>query len=90
LNRMDFVAGWNGAHKPAHTLSDIVVFPDGIWNLDFSFMSGPNFCLSQSFSVVHILALQYISAVYPLVLALIAFIIIELYARNFRLLQGWN
>ena len=68
----------------AKALSTIVVFPYSIWSLDFSPISGPNFCLSQTISVLHILALQYISAVYPLVLSMVAFIIIELHARNFR------
>ena len=68
----------------ARALSSILVFPYSIWSLDFSSITGPNFCLSQSISVLHILALQYISAVYPLVLSMVAFIIIELHARNFR------
>ena len=68
----------------AKALSGIVIFPYSIWSLDFSSISGPNFCLSRSISVLHILALQYISAVYPLVLSMLAFIIIELHARNFR------
>ena len=72
------------SQKPAIALSGIVIFPYRIWSLDFSSISGPNFCLSQSISVLHILALQYISAVYPLVLSMLAFIIIELHARNFR------
>ena len=68
----------------AKVLSGIVIFPYSIWSLDSSSISGPNFCLSQSISVAHILALQYISAVYPLALSMLAFIIIELHARNFR------
>ena len=75
---------WLKGSRLAILLSGVVVFPYSIWSLDFSSISGPDFCLSQSISVTHILALQYISAVYPLVLSMLAFIIIELHARNFR------
>ena len=75
---------WLKELDKANALTSIVIFLYGIWSLDFASMSGSDVCLSQSFPVVQILALQYISAVYPLVLAIIAFIIIELHARNFR------
>ena len=75
---------WLKGSRLAILLSGIVIFPYSIWSLDFSSISGPDFCLSHSISVAHILALQYISAVYPLVLSMLAFIIIELHARNFR------
>ena len=83
-----FTTFWNlwlkRSQKPAIALSSIVIFPYSFWSLDFSSISGPDFCLSQSISVPHILALQYISALYPLVLSMLAYIIIELHARNFR------
>ena len=75
---------WLKEQDKANALTSIVMFPYGIWSLDFASMSGSDICLSHSFPVVKILALQYISAVYPLVLAITAFIIIELHARNFR------
>ena len=75
---------WLKGSRLAIILSDIILFPYSIWSLDISYISGPNFCLSQSISVAHILALQYISALYPLVLSMLAYIIIELHARNFR------
>ena len=75
---------WLKGSQLAKVLSTTVVFPYSIWSLDFSSVSGPNFCLSPSISVAHVLALQYISALYPLVLSMVAFIIIELHARNFR------
>ena len=75
---------WLKGSRLAIILSDIILFPYSIWSLDISYISGPDFCLSQSISVLLILTLQYISALYPLVLSMLAYIIIELHARNFR------
>lgn len=45
----------------------------GMWNLDFFRFAHPRFCLHPSFLSVHILILDYISAVYPLGLVIITY-----------------
>lgn len=61
-----------------------VIDPYSIWNLDFYRIFNTRICLSEGLKVINILALRYISAVYPLVLLLIAYIFIEMQAMNIR------
>ena len=66
-------------------LTDLIIDPYCIWNLDFFRIFHSKICLSTKMKVIHALSLQYISALYPLLLLLIAYIFIELQARNYRL-----
>lgn len=68
----------------SNIMADVIVDPYCIWNLDFSRIIHPKICFSPHLSVIHILALRYISAIYPLLLLCCAYIIIELQARNVR------
>ena len=62
----------------------LLAIPYTIWNLDF-FRSLPlNICLDLT--TLQTLALDYAIAVYPLVLVLITYIVIELHARGCRVL----
>ena len=58
----------------------------GVWNLDFfrSVIPSEEICLELT--TIHALALDYLVAFYPLFLILITYVLIELHARNFRLL----
>ena len=68
-----------------HTLTDVLLFPYSVWSLDFfRIFRTNNVCLSKSMRIMHVLALQYIPAFYPLFLVLISYILIELHARNCR------
>ena len=77
----------------------------GIMNLDFFQYFLPTFCVSNRLKTIHIVALSYLKAFYPLILILLTWICIKLYDRNFRLLvyiwkpfhrcllqlqKGWN
>ena len=66
-------------------LADLVIDPYCIWNLNFFRIFHQDICLHQSMKVVHVLALHYISAIYPLFLLVITYLVIELQARNVRL-----
>ena len=56
----------------------------GIWNLDFFQYFIPAFCISSDMSTLHTLALEYIVAVYPLLLTLVIYVCIEMYDRGVR------
>ena len=56
----------------------------GIWNLDFFRTLIPHICLEVN--TLQALALDYAIACYPLLLIVVSYILIELHARNFRLL----
>ena len=54
----------------------------GIWNLDFFRGLYPDICLDVS--TLTILALDYAVAIYPLLLTVVSYFLIELHARNVR------
>ena len=54
----------------------------GIWNLDFFRYLIPPFCVSDHISPLHIVALEYIVAFYPLLLTVVVYICIQLHARD--------
>ena len=56
----------------------------GFCNLDFFLYVFPPFCISSSLSGLNNLALQYVVALYPLVLTFCLYLCIHLYTRNFK------
>ena len=56
----------------------------GIWNLDFFRFIYTPFCLHPSLSTLHVMSLDYIIAVYPLVLIIVMYFLVEMYSRNYR------
>ena len=56
----------------------------GLWNLDFFRYLIPPFCVSQSLTNIHVLALQYVSAFYPLLLIALTYTCVELHGHNFK------
>ena len=90
LNVLLLQGGWmltfNHKGVKARVLTQILVYPYSIWSLDFSDIYDTHTCLGTSLRIIDILALHYISAVYPLLLVVIAFVLIELHARNYRVI----
>ena len=58
----------------------------GIWNLDFFRLVYTPFCVSPHLSVLHVLALDYLIAFYPILLVSVTYILVSLYSRNCRLI----
>ena len=58
----------------------------GIWNLDFFRLIYPSFCLYPGISTLHVLALDYAVAVYPLLLIVVTYILVELHDHNVTIL----
>ena len=56
----------------------------GFWNLDFFRYFIPPFCISSDMSTLYIVALEYVVAIYPLVLIVVVYLCIELYDRGVR------
>ena len=68
-----------------HVLTNLLLFPYSVWSLDFfRIFFARDICLHKSMRIIHVLALQYIPALYPLCLVIISYILIELHARNCR------
>ena len=72
-------------------LVNILVDMYSVWSLDtyriyHSMTQNYPLCLGEKLRVIDVLALHYLSALYPFVLIVIAYIVIELHARNCRVL----
>ena len=65
-------------------LARIIAALYGFWNLDFFRTLIPHICLEMN--TLQALALDYAIACYPLLLIVVSYVLIELHARNFRLL----
>ena len=52
-----------------------------VWNLDFFRSLYPPFCLNPTISALHVLLLDYLVAVYPLILILITYSLVKLHDR---------
>ena len=66
-------------------LTNLLLFPYSVWSFDFfRIFHVRDICLHKSMRIIHVLALQYIPALYPLCLVIISYILIELHARNCR------
>ena len=55
------------------------------WSLQFFKAILPPFCISDKLTGIHVLVLNFIPTTYPFVLVIISCILMELYARNYRI-----
>ena len=58
----------------------------GFWNLDIFAELMPPFCVSEHITGLHAVVLQYVPVVYLLLLTALALLLIELHARNYRVI----
>ena len=58
----------------------------GIWNIDFFRFLIPPFCASNQLGPIHVIALDYIVAFYPLFLTAVTYFCIQLHTRDCRLI----
>ena len=65
---------------------NIIFTPYSIWNLDFKLLYSlhHNVCFVNGNNILAHISLEYINAVYPLVLIGISYVLIELHSRNFK------
>ena len=80
--RITLTAGW---YEQSYAVKDseaayISLF--SIWNLDIFRMFYDPFCLHPRMTVIQALALDYLIAVYPLALLLVAYSLVSLHSRN--------
>ena len=58
----------------------------GIWNLDFLRLVYTPFCLQPHTNTLQVIALDYIIAVYPLLLIVLSYLLVTLYDRNVKII----
>ena len=71
-------------NKSTIIASEVYISLMSIWNLDF--FHSNQFCLHRNMTIVQALALNYLVALYPILLLLIAFTLVKMYSRNVRLI----
>ena len=64
----------------------VVVSLYGIWNLDFFRLVYTPFCLRPNVHTLKVLALDYLVAVYPIVLICLSYLLVSLYDHNVRII----
>ena len=67
-----------------HNVIKYLIASVSIWNLDFFRSLYPPFCLHPHLSILQVLSLDYIVAVYPMILVLLTYLFVKLHDR-FRL-----
>ena len=71
--------------------TSIILLLYGIWSLDALQFLIPPFCVSKNLTALQLTSLGYISSVYPLVLCIITYHLIEAHARgNWILVKIWR
>ena len=86
---MRLIVNGNAFVAPTNTKTTIAALKAyfsiiGIWNLDFFVTVYKPFCLSPNMTVVQAIALNYIIALYPLLLLITALVLVRLHSRNVR------
>ncbi len=72
--------------RETRTVDGIFVTFITMWNLDFFLLIIPPFCVSEHISNVQVLCMEYIVAIYPLLLTVVMYICIQQHARGCRVL----
>ena len=70
--------------RPYIMYTKFYTLPYAIWNLNFFDAFVPNFCLHRGMKVATVISINYIVAIYPLFLILVAWFVIWLYGRETR------
>ena len=76
-------AGYYG-HNCSDTYLKVIFSFYGIWNLDFFRLLYKPFSMHTHWNAANVLTLDYLVAIYPLVLILLTYAFIILYERNYR------
>ena len=66
-------------------LLDLSMTVSRFWSLQFLKAIIPPFCISEKLTGIHVNMLNLVPAIYPLVLVIISCILMELHARNYRI-----
>ena len=64
----------------------ICIFIAEFWNLNFCKTVIPPFCISDKLTELHVMFLNSVGAIYPLLIAIISLILIDLHSRQYRVI----
>ena len=72
---------------PLQTLFYSSVTLSGLWSLQIFRFVIPPFCISENLTTIHVQMLNLVTSIYPIVLVVVTCILMELHARNCRLIH---
>ena len=64
----------------------ICIFITEFWNLNFCKTIIPPFCISDKLTELHVMFLNSVGAIYPLLIAIISLILIDLHSRRYKVI----
>ena len=73
------------SYTMAETFNKILISLYSIWTLDVLTIFMPPICINEQLSSPQAISLQYIIALYPLLMILLSYLMVELYDRNYRI-----
>lgn len=76
----------NSSHRIMYNLYLVTVTISGVWCLDFFRYVIPPFCITEKISTLDVIAMEYIVAIYPLLLIMATYICIELHDKGYKVL----
>ena len=79
-----FIINQSPQYQTTNPLYYLLITFYGFWNLDFFRYVFPQICVSDKLTQLHVLALDYIPALYPLLLIVLTYVSIELHDRDYR------
>ena len=85
LNLILMDAWYHAESIQASVVFKFIIALFGLVNLDFFRDVYPKFCISPHFNVVHVLALDYLVALYPFLLIMLTYVLIKMYDKGFIL-----
>ena len=80
-----FVNSFRFNKRHISSAGDLYFSIPGVWNLDFFRLFYTPFCLHPNATTLQVLSLDYIIAVYPLLLIILTYILVRLHYNNCRL-----
>ena len=82
LTHTNYSSGLYDCGSIVYVMYTVCITFYSMWNLDFFRALYPPFCLHPGTSTVQIIALDYVIAVYPLVLLIVAYLVVKLHDSN--------
>ena len=77
--------------EESYSITKFVADVYGLFSLDFFTYATPSFCISEEMNMLTVLSLQYIEALYPMVLILLVYICIALHDKGCRIIViAWS
>ena len=76
----------NIVHSHVPLLVSVVLTISEFWNLDFCKAVIPPFCISDKLTGLHIMFLNCVGTIYPLLIAIISLFLIHLHSRQYKIL----